>query len=186
MVSVTTRPESVASSTSQGDLRAKAEGAISKVGEVVREAADETRRSATTLASEANEKVKALMGQQVGAGVDLVGHFAASARLAADDLDRNAPQVAALIRDASQRMQQFSRELQDQSIDQLVRRTSDFARKRPAAMFGAAAVCGFFLFRLFKAGTRPSGTGEQAAFGGSGYHPDSPSIPPQGGPSHGA
>jgi ElaB/YqjD/DUF883 family membrane-anchored ribosome-binding protein len=186
----TNRPEPpAASSTSQSDLRAMAENAMSDIGAVAKEAAGEAQRSATALATEANEKLKAFMGQKVGAGAHLVGHVAASARVAADDLDRNAPQLAALVRDASQRIEQLSRELQGQSIDQLMRRTSDFARERPAAMFGAAAACGFFLFRMFKAGTGPSSdrSGEQhapqqATFGATRYRPDSPPTAPNHGP----
>jgi len=135
------------------------------------------------------------MGQQVGVGAGLVGHVAASTRVAADDLNRNAPQLAALVRDVSRRMEQFSQEIRGQSVDQLVRRTSDFARERPAVMFGAAAACGFFLFRLLKAGS-PSTTAatgwrlpadHRDGPGGLGFHPDSPSVSPtHDGPSHGA
>lgn len=187
---------SSASSTSQGDLGAKAGEAVSKIGEIAKEAAHEAKRSATTLASEANEKVKTFMDHQLEAGGDLVGHMAASARVAAEDLDRNAPQLAALVRDAGRRMEQFSREIHGQSVDQLVRRASYFARQRPAAMFGAAAACGFFLFRLFKAGTsRPAVSrpgvrehqGErEATFGGSHYQPVSPALTPRPGQFHGA
>jgi ElaB/YqjD/DUF883 family membrane-anchored ribosome-binding protein len=196
MTSPNTRPElSAGSSISQGALRTKAEDAMSTIGDVAKQAADEAKRSAATLASEANDKVKSILGQQVWAGADLVGHFAASAKVAADDLDRNAPQLAGLVRDASQRIEHFSQEIRGQSVDQLVRRTSDFARERPAVMFGAAAACGFFLFRLFKAGSggtsRSSGSrsGEhdrRDGPGGSGYHPDSPSLSPHYGQSHGA
>jgi len=151
------RPESNgASSNSQGSLRARAEDAVAKIGDAAMQAADETKRSAATLASEANDKVKALMGEKVGAGAELIGHVAAAARIASDDLTRNAPQLGGLLRDASERMESFSQEIRGQSIDQLVRRTSDFARERPAMMFGAAAACGFFLFRLFKAGSATS------------------------------
>jgi ElaB/YqjD/DUF883 family membrane-anchored ribosome-binding protein len=202
MSSATDRPEFTAASpssqtdlraSSQTDLRAKAEGAMSKIGDVAKEAAGEVKRSATTLAAEANDKAKVFMGQKVGAGADLIGHFAASTRVAADDLDRNAPQLAALVRDASKKMEQFSQEIHDQTIDQLVRRTSDFARERPAVMFGAAAACGFFLFRLFKAGTRTAGERTHdhrevgpPAFRPGVYHPDAPSISPRHGEAHGA
>lgn len=194
MSSATDRPQSSAASpTPHNDLRTKAEDAMSKIGEVAKEAAGEAKRSATTLAAEANEQAKVFMGRKVGAGADLIGHVAASARVAADDLDRNAPQLAALVRDAGEKMERFSRDIHDQTIDQLVRKASDFARERPAAMFGAAAACGFFLFRLFKAGSRPSDdhTGDHdrdyhPSFGQTGFHPESPSISPNRGQSHGA
>ena len=201
MAPVSARPESSGSSASpQSDLRAKAGETMATIADVAKQATDEAKRSATTLASEANEKVKSLVGQQVGVGVDLVGHVAASARKAADDLEPNAPQLAGLVRDASDRMERFSRDLQGQSFDQLLQRTTDFARERPAIVFGAAVTCGFLLFRLFKAGSparsgtpeggwqgQPStGAGWQGQPGsGARHYPDSPSILPHGGQSHG-
>jgi ElaB/YqjD/DUF883 family membrane-anchored ribosome-binding protein len=183
-----------ASSNSRDDLRAKTEDAMSKMGDMAKQATDEAKRSAATLASEANDKVKTLLGQQKGAGADLVGHVAASARVAADDLDRNAPQLAGLIRDASRSMERFSQDIRGQSVDQLVRKASDFTRERPAVTFGAAAACGFFLFRLFKAGSARTSrlTGlvsdhaHHDAHGHGRYHPDSPPISPHYGQSHGA
>src|SRR5271167_1326002 len=114
MVSANTRPES-SSSSSQRDLGVKAGDAMSRISDVAKDVADEAKRSATTLASEASEKVKTFMGQQVDVGAGLVGHVAASARVAADDLDRNAPQLAGLVRDVSRRMEQFSQEIRGQS-----------------------------------------------------------------------
>jgi ElaB/YqjD/DUF883 family membrane-anchored ribosome-binding protein len=194
MSSATDRPpSSAATPSSHSDLRVKAEDAMSKIGEVAKEAAGEAKRSATTLAAEANEQAKVFMGRKVDAGADLIGHVAASARVAANDLDRNAPQLAALVRDAGEKMEQFSRQMHDQTIDQLVRKGSDFARERPAVMFGAAAACGFFLFRLFKAGSRRSDDrtahhdrDDHPGFGHPGFHPESPSISPNRGQPHGA
>jgi ElaB/YqjD/DUF883 family membrane-anchored ribosome-binding protein len=190
MATANTRSESSTSSP-HSDLSAKAGDAMSRIGDVAKEVADEAKRSATTLASEAGERMKSFMGQQLGVGAGLAGHVAASARVAADDLDHHAPQLAGLVRDVSQRMDQFAQEIRGESVDQLVRRTTDFARQRPAVMFGAAAACGFFLFRLFKAGTpATTGSSRHAAghrdgLGSVGYRPYSPSVSPQG-PSHGA
>jgi ElaB/YqjD/DUF883 family membrane-anchored ribosome-binding protein len=196
MTSVSARPESSNESAgSQGELRAKAEATMATIAGAARQATDEAKRSAATLASEANEKVKSLVGQQVGVGADLVGHVAASAKKAADDLDRNAPQLAGLVRDASDRMERFSRDIQGQSFDELLRRTKAFARERPAVVFGAAATCGFLLFRLLKAGS-PGGPGSHASTPtgdwqsrpstGVRQYRESPPISPTNGQSHGA
>src|SRR5438105_14693475 len=82
------------SSDSHGDLHRKAEDAVATVGGVAKQATEEAKRSANQLASEANEKIKGLLSDQVDAGADLVNHFAGSMRTAASDLDRNAPQMA--------------------------------------------------------------------------------------------
>jgi ElaB/YqjD/DUF883 family membrane-anchored ribosome-binding protein len=157
-------PGSGASTGLAGDPSVKAEGAMSKITDAAQQAAEEAKRSATTLAAEANEKVKSLLTEQVGVGADLIRHVAASAKVAAKNLEQNAPQLASLVRGASERVDEFSRELRGKTIEQIVRRTSDFARERPAVMFGAAATCGFFLYRLFKAGShgRPRSESQQS------------------------
>jgi ElaB/YqjD/DUF883 family membrane-anchored ribosome-binding protein len=194
MARAPSRPGSAADSgNEQSDLRAKADDAMSAVGDVARQAVAETRRSAVSLASEANDKVKEFMGEKVGAGATWVSHVSAAARAAADSLDPNAPQLAALVRSGGERLQEFSRDMEGQSIDDLVRRTSNFARERPAAVFGVAAAAGFLLFRLFKAapasqshrghdydGGRPQGSAIPRDY------EESPSISPRYGKSHGS
>jgi ElaB/YqjD/DUF883 family membrane-anchored ribosome-binding protein len=188
------RPGSSASTGLTGDSRAKAEGAMSKITEGAQQAAEEAKRSATTLAAEANDKVKSLLTEQVGVGADLIGHVAASAKVAAESLEQHAPQLASLVRGASERVDEFSREIRGQTIEQIARRTSDFARARPAVMFGAAATCGFFLYRLFKAGSYGRTRQQSAAqdhrewqTGGSRYPlTDVPPISAHYGQSHGA
>jgi ElaB/YqjD/DUF883 family membrane-anchored ribosome-binding protein len=178
-----------------GDLRAKAGDAVAKIGDVAGEAAEEAKRSASTLAAEAGEKVKSMLNQQVGVGADMASHVVASARAAADSLDPNAPQLAELIRVAGNRVEQLAQEIRRQPIDELMRRTTDFARERPAVTFGAAALCGFALFRLLKAGAdgatrsssgRRSPDWRDQEMTGQRYHRQSPSISPQGSHSHGA
>jgi ElaB/YqjD/DUF883 family membrane-anchored ribosome-binding protein len=195
------RPGSSASTGLTGDSGAKAEGAMSKITDGAQRAAEEAKRTATTLAAEANEKVKSLLTEQVGVGADLIGHVAASTKVAAESLEPHAPQLASVVRGASERMDEFSREIRGQTIEQIARRTSDFARARPAVMFGAAATCGFFLYRLFKAGShgRPHSESQQSGAqdhrewqidgksGGSRYPlADVPPISAHYGQSHGA
>jgi ElaB/YqjD/DUF883 family membrane-anchored ribosome-binding protein len=136
--------------------------------------------------------------EQVGVGADLIGHVAASAKVAAESLEPHAPQLASLVRGASERADEFSREIRGQTIEQIARRTSDFARARPAVMFGAAATCGFFLYRLFKAGSHRSESQQSGVqdhrewqtdgkSGGSRYPlTDVPPISADYGQSHGA
>jgi ElaB/YqjD/DUF883 family membrane-anchored ribosome-binding protein len=159
---------------SQGDLRAKAEDAKSKIGDKAKQPTDESEASDPndSEASDPNDQVKTMLGERVGAGADLVGHLATSARVAAGELDRNAPQIAGLVRDVGRRMEQFSQDIRGQSVDQLVRKASDFTRERPAVMFGAAAACGFFLFRLCRAA--PVRTSWSTGLSGDHDHQDGP------------
>jgi uncharacterized phage infection (PIP) family protein YhgE len=142
------------------DIRSKAGDAVSKLADVAQTAGQQAKATATSLASEANEKAKGVMTEQVAAGADWVGHVAEAAKAAADSLKQNAPQFSGLVRDAATKIEKFSKSMKDQSVEELYRSASDFTRRQPAVVFGSAALFGFFLFRLLKTEpTRGSGTG---------------------------
>ena len=156
-----------ARSTDQGDSRTRGIGAtageaVSKLGEATQQVGRQAKEAATSLASEANEKVKGLMNQQVGAGADLVGHVADSVRQAADSLDQNIPQLAGLVRNAADRIETFSDDIRDKSVDELYGLASDFARRQPAVVFGTAAAAGFLMFRLLRGSASGSSYGSKA------------------------
>jgi ElaB/YqjD/DUF883 family membrane-anchored ribosome-binding protein len=127
-------------------MRAKASEAVSKVADV----AQETGRQAKEVASDAQQKAKSLLNMQVNAGAELAGHVAQSARCAAADLDRNAPQLAELVRGAAERVENFSRDMRHQTVEDLVRTASDFTRRQPALVFGLASLAGFLALRVLK------------------------------------
>jgi ElaB/YqjD/DUF883 family membrane-anchored ribosome-binding protein len=153
-----------ARSTDQADSRTRGIGAtageaVSKLGEATQQVGRQAKEAATSLASEANQKIKGLMNDQVGAGADLVGHVAVSVRQAADSLGQNIPQLAGLVRDAADRIENFSDDIRDKSVDELYRLASDFARRQPAVVFGTAAAAGFLAFRLLKGSASGSSAG---------------------------
>jgi hypothetical protein len=133
------------------DMRAKAgEAAASKMSDAARQASDQAKQVASSLASDATKQAKGLLNMQVTAGADMVAHVADSARAAAEALDQNAPQLAGLVRNAAQRVEEFSQDLRDQTVEDLIRMASDFTRKRPALVFGLASLAGFLAFRVLK------------------------------------
>jgi hypothetical protein len=149
--SASSRPEnqSTASGVAQ-DTRAKAGEAISKVTDAAQQAGSHAKDAAASLASDASRKAKGLLNMQVSSGSDLAGHVAQSVRCAADDLDRNAPQLASLARGAAERVEQFSRDIRGQTVEDLVRTASEFSRRQPALVFGLASLAGFLAFRVLK------------------------------------
>ncbi len=66
-------------------------------------------------------------------------------------------------------MDSFAAQVRDKSIDDLFQDGSDFARRQPAIVFGAAAVVGFALFRMFKLGV-PNIDPRSRRYGG--FEPD--------------
>jgi hypothetical protein len=132
------------------DMRAKAGEANSKIADVAQQAGSQAKQAASSLAADASQKAKGFLNMQVTAGADLVGHVAESARRAADSLDQNAPQLAGLVRNAADRAEEFSQDLRNQSVGDLIRTASDFTRRQPALVFGLASLAGFLAFRVLK------------------------------------
>ena len=126
--------------------------ATSKLSEAAQQAGSLAKEGLTSLSSQATSTVKDALNQQVNAGAELAGHVAESVKRAADNLDQNAPQLAGLVRGAAAKIEALSAEARNKSVDELFLNASGFARRRPALVFGAAAVIGFALFRVLKAG----------------------------------
>jgi len=128
-----------------------ASDAVAKLSDVAQQATAQAKQSASNAASNVTHQVKDLLNNQVGSGADLVGHFASSAKRAAEDLEQNAPQLAGVVRGVADRIESFADDMRDQSVDDLLRTASDFTRRQPAFVFGLAALGGFFIFRTLKA-----------------------------------
>jgi hypothetical protein len=54
------------------------------------------------------------------------------------------------MRGAAKKVEEFSRDLQGQTVDDLMRTASDFTRRQPAVVFGLASLAGFLLLRVLK------------------------------------
>jgi len=145
------------------DIREKAGEAVSKFSEAAQQAGEQAKQTASTLATEANQKAKGLLNQQIATGADMVQQVAGAARAAANNLDRTNPQLAEFVRGAADRVDGFSRDLRGQSVDDLFRTASDFTRRQPAVVFGLASLAGFLAFRVLKAG-EPGGGPPQAQY----------------------
>jgi hypothetical protein len=136
---------------------AAANDAFSRASDTVRDTAEKAKQAASSTASTVTEQVKELLDRQIGHGANMAGQFASSARLAADDLDQQSPMMAGLVRTMANKIDDYADDLQDQTVEQLTRTTSDFTRRQPALVFGLAAVAGFFVFRIVRSGqTMPS------------------------------
>jgi hypothetical protein len=132
------------------DPSTRAGEAASKIADSAREAGDRAKEAASSLASDATNQAKGFLNMQVTAGADMVGHVVDSARIAADNLDQDVPQLAGLVRSAADRAEEFSQDLRGRTVEDLIRTASNFTRKQPALVFGLASLAGFLAFRVFK------------------------------------
>jgi len=141
--------------------------ALSKATEVAQQAGSQIKHKATSLANEAGERIQGFIDQKIASGADFIGSIGRSARAASDSLDRDAPQLAGLVRGAADSITEFSETVRGQSPQALLETASDYARRNPALVFGIAAVCGFALTRVLQAGAG-SGSRSNLSSGDSG------------------
>jgi hypothetical protein len=108
-------------------LSARAGAALSKVSETAQQAGNHVKEAATSLATEAGEKAKGFIDQQVASGADFLGYIGRSARVAADTLDPDAPQLAGLVRGMATSVTDLSATVRGQSPAALLETASDYA-----------------------------------------------------------
>jgi ElaB/YqjD/DUF883 family membrane-anchored ribosome-binding protein len=176
-LSATKRP----SSGVGADLRSKTSESGSRLANAAQQTVEEAKRATTSVAAEANERVQGLLDQQVAAGAEVISDVAKSVRAAADSLDERVPQLANAARSASDQIEAFSRDIRQQSAAELATTLAQFARRRPAVVFGIAAGLGFVAFRLLNAAdSRQSHHDDVPGRTGTDWRPD----PRVGGPGY--
>jgi hypothetical protein len=131
-------------------IKEAASDAFAKASEAARDAGSKAKEAASDTASTMTEQVKDLLDRQIGHGVTAAGHFASSIKLAADDLDREAPVLAGVVRTFANKVEDYTEQLEGQTVDHFARTASDFTRRQPALVFGLAALAGFFIFRTMR------------------------------------
>jgi hypothetical protein len=127
--------------------------------------------SATGGAATITSQVQDALDQQVVKGAKTITNVARSARRAADELENDAPQVAGLVRGVADRVEEYSRRLENQSANDIYQAANDFTRRQPAVVFGVAALAGFFALRTIKSSsTRAEGGSRVRSQGGEEFH----------------
>jgi ElaB/YqjD/DUF883 family membrane-anchored ribosome-binding protein len=131
---------------------------------------DRAREMANEATAAVGTQVKGMLDQQLGKGCDLISTFAKSAKRAADDLHREAPQLAGLVRGAASRLEGVANDMQNQSVDQLMKTASDYTRRQPALVFGLAAVAGFLALRTVRNASPGKSLPQNGGTRWAGYH----------------
>jgi hypothetical protein len=132
------------------DVKDQASQFADTAAETIKREAGNLTESARDLASDAGEKMKAAVADQKNAGADYVGNVAQIVRRASFEFDHQMPQAGQYIRKAAEQMDNVSFALRTRDASQLLGEVQDFARRQPAAFFGAAVLAGFAAVRFFK------------------------------------
>ena len=128
-----------------------ASGTVDKASELAANVGAQAKQAIFDTASSAKDHAKDLIDSQLGTGVKIVGQFAKSTRLAANDMAQHSPLVAGLMEAAANKVDEFASDIEDRTFDHLVHSASDITRRQPALVFGLAALAGFFVYRAVQA-----------------------------------
>ena len=165
------------------DLKDQASELAESVTETVKSQAANLTEQAREVASDAGEKMKTAVADQKSAGADYIGNVAEMVRRASYEFDGQLPQAGHYIRQAAAQINTVSDALRTRDISELAGDVQEFARKQPAAFFGAAVLAGFAAVRFFKsaperngysAGTRSNTGGQLTSNTGRSYGGGSP------------
>jgi hypothetical protein len=143
-------PTATQGSPGTGRSQATTGDAFSKASDIAREAGARAKRAASETASTMTDSVMGLLNEQIGTGAVTAGRLADAMRVAADDLSRESPLLAGVVRTFAGNVDGYADRLENQTVEQLTKTASDYTRRQPALVFGLAAVAGFFAFRTFK------------------------------------
>jgi hypothetical protein len=147
-----TSPADAAQST-----RSTAREAFAQAADMARDAGSRAREAASETASTLTDHVHDLLDRQVRQGAAMAGHVARSARIAADELQREAPLLAGLMRSGAGRLDGVAGAIEGKGIHDLTRTAADFTRRQPALVFGAARASSFYAPSATPTPRRPGG-----------------------------
>jgi gas vesicle protein len=126
--------------------------AVNRMSQAAGDVLDQAKSKGGSLASVASDTAKDLLGQRIAVGGEWIGHIAETTKSAADTLQDKSPELAGLVRQAGENIENLSNQLQHSSVDELAQTASEFARRRPEVVFGVSAVLAFVAFRVFSGG----------------------------------
>ena len=119
-------------------------------------------RNQSSGAGRVKRQVAEVLDRQVASGADMISKVASSTRHAADELEQEVPQLAGKIRSVADTVDGYADGMKGQSVEDVVRSASDFARRQPAIVFGFAALAGFMMFRTMQAASHHDNMSERS------------------------
>ena len=164
-------------------LADKARQAGAALTETAQRVGDQAKEAASSLASDAQQRFHGYMDQQVAAGADLAGRVASVIKTAADELDRTSPALGGIVRSAGERVQDLSQQFRYKTADEVLTDTRDFARRKPALVFGAAAALGFVAYRVLNAGMAQSAAPDQRSAEADNWRRHQSNVPRRNAPA---
>jgi hypothetical protein len=97
-------------------------------------------------------KAEDIANRSKSAGADAVAGVARTAEALADTVAPDSPAIADYVRGAGQKIDRLASDLRDKKVGDLLTSAAEFGRSQPVIMLAGAALIGFALSRVVKAG----------------------------------
>jgi hypothetical protein len=136
--------------------------------------AEQATQQATGIARTVGEtigrKVEEVTDKSRQAGADKVAGLGRTANAIADGVAEQSPAIAEYVRGAGEKIDRLAVDLREKKIGDLLNDAAEFGRSQPVVLLAGAALVGFALSRLIKAGvagnaiadgTGPDATGKE-------------------------
>ncbi|WP_456305754.1 hypothetical protein, partial [Falsiroseomonas oryziterrae] len=130
------------------EARMAANDAATTVKQEAAAAAEGLKQEGAALLDTAKERAEGLAEDTKQAGAEHAQGLARAIHRAADELERDSPQVARLVHDAAGSVDEIARAIRERSPRDMLRSAEDFARRQPFLFMGAAALAGFAVARF--------------------------------------
>jgi hypothetical protein len=113
-------------------------------------------------------KAEEIADRSKDAGAEAAATAARTARAVADSVAQEAPAIAEYVRGAGQKIDRLATDLREKKVGELLSSAAEFGRSQPVVLLAGAALVGFALSRLIKAGAlRPADSSETSVSDGS-------------------
>lgn len=131
--------------------------------------AEQAKAKGQEIASAAREQAEGLAEQGKSVGAERAEGLAHAVRRVADDLEDTSPEIARHVRAAADSVEGVASSLRERSVGDLIAEVNGFARRQPAAFFGAAVLAGFAVSRFAKSSAPGVGRYQGSQHQGSQY-----------------
>ena len=111
----------------------------------------QTSSTARAVGEAIGHKAEEVADKSREAGAEGVARAARTAEAVADAV-ADVPAVADYVRGAAQKIERLAGDLREKKVGELLSSAADFGRSQPVAMLAGAALVGFALSRVIKAG----------------------------------
>jgi hypothetical protein len=108
---------------------------------------------AASIGQAMGHKAEDLADRSKQAGAEAVAGVARTAEALADSVASDSPAIAEYVRGAGQKIDRLASDLREKKVGDLLSTAAEVGRSQPVALLAGAALVGFALARVIKAGT---------------------------------